>query len=173
MTTPRIYVACLASYNAGKLHGVWIDADQEPANIQEAVDSMLAASSEPFAEEWAIHDFEGFGLYRLSEWESFERVSAIARGIAEHGLAFAGWLSYDSTHDPSDITTFEDAYQGEWDSMHDCAEAFAEGLGLFDQVNALDSPYITVDVDLLERDLTIEMYTVESDDGIYVFNMNG
>ena len=28
--TPRIYVACLASYNAGKLVGQWVDADQDP-----------------------------------------------------------------------------------------------------------------------------------------------
>ena len=28
-TTPKIYVACLASYNAGILHGRWIDADQD------------------------------------------------------------------------------------------------------------------------------------------------
>ena len=28
MTAPRIYVACLAAYNAGRLHGGWIDANQ-------------------------------------------------------------------------------------------------------------------------------------------------
>ena len=27
---PRIYVACLAAYNNGHLHGAWIDAAQEP-----------------------------------------------------------------------------------------------------------------------------------------------
>ena len=28
------------------------------------------------AEEWAIHDYEGFGALRLGEWESLERVAA-------------------------------------------------------------------------------------------------
>ena len=28
-SNPRIYVACLAAYNNGYLHGVWIDADQD------------------------------------------------------------------------------------------------------------------------------------------------
>jgi Antirestriction protein (ArdA) len=35
MTAPRIYVACLAAYNNGRLHGEWIDADQ-PADEQPA-----------------------------------------------------------------------------------------------------------------------------------------
>ena len=30
-----IYVACLAAYNNGCLHGAWIDAAQEPEEIEE------------------------------------------------------------------------------------------------------------------------------------------
>ena len=33
MSTPRIYVACLAAYNNGRLHGRWIDADQSVEDI--------------------------------------------------------------------------------------------------------------------------------------------
>lgn len=40
---PRIYVACLAAYNNGILHGAWIDADQEPWAIWDAIRAMLAA----------------------------------------------------------------------------------------------------------------------------------
>jgi len=172
MAEARIYVACLASYNAGILHGAWIDAHQSADDIQAAVHEMLASSREPFAEEWAIHDYEGFGSLSLSEWESFERVAAIAAGIAEYGTAFAAWLSYDSTRDPSDTRAFEDAYRGEWDSLHDYAEDWAESTGLYDLAEKAQSPYITVDIDLLERDLDIEMYRVDSDNGIYVFDPN-
>ena len=31
--SPRIYVACLAAYNAGRLHGRWIDANQSAEDI--------------------------------------------------------------------------------------------------------------------------------------------
>jgi len=31
--TPQIYVACLASYNNGFLHGQWIDATQSEEEI--------------------------------------------------------------------------------------------------------------------------------------------
>ena len=59
----RIYVAGLAAYNAGHLHGVWIDATLELDDIQGQVDAMLAASPVEDAEEYAIHDFEGFDGY--------------------------------------------------------------------------------------------------------------
>ena len=65
----RIYVADLAAYNAGILHGVWIDATLELDVIQEQVNTMLTASPEEGAEEYAIHDYEGFDGYNLSEYE--------------------------------------------------------------------------------------------------------
>jgi len=39
----RIYVACLAAYNNGHLHGEWINVTDE-ASIWEAVQAMLFAS---------------------------------------------------------------------------------------------------------------------------------
>jgi antirestriction protein len=173
MTAPRIYVACLAAYNAGRLHGVWIDANQAPEDIHSVVSDMLAVSPERCAEEWAIHDYEGFGEMRLSEWESFERVSAIAAGIVEHGAAFAAWLSYDDSRDPSDIQAFQDAYRGEWESFHAYAEEWAEDTGLYAAAEAAGSPYVTVDIDALERDLDSEMYTAPATPfGVYVFDPN-
>ncbi len=173
MTTPRIYVACLAAYNNGRLYGCWIDADQSVEEIWADVQAMLAESPEPGAEEWAIHDYEGFGLLHLSEWESFERVAAIAAGIEEHGSAFAAWLSYDDSREAADLEAFENAYRGEWGSMHEYAEQYADDTGLYDAAEKCGSPYVTVDVDALERDLDIEMYTVESDHyTVYVFEPN-
>jgi antirestriction protein len=173
VTAPSIYVACLAAYNAGTLHGSWIDADQSAEEISAEVQTMLGASPEPGAEEWAIHDYEGFGPLRLSEWESFERVAAIATGIAEHGSAFAAWLSYDDCRDPEDLQAFEDAYLGEWDSMHAYAEEWADSTGLSAAAEIAGSPYVTVDIEALERDLDIELYSVETDHHtLYVFNPN-
>src|SRR5205085_7828465 len=82
---PRIYVASLSDYNAGRLHGAWIDATQDPAQIHENIAAMLAAGREPPAEEWAIHDYDNFGPVHLSEYEDIAAVSRIGRGIAEHG----------------------------------------------------------------------------------------
>src|SRR5690242_7244320 len=81
LPTPRIYVASLSDYNAGELHGVWMDADQDAGELHQAVAAMLALSNEPPAEDWAIHDYEGFGPFRVDEHESLEVVSAVGLGI--------------------------------------------------------------------------------------------
>lgn len=83
--TPRIYVVCLATYNAGGLHGEWIDADQDIDQLWSKINGMLAASPEENAEEWAIHDFEGFGSFSLNEYEGIESVQEMAVFIGEHG----------------------------------------------------------------------------------------
>jgi antirestriction protein len=67
-TEPRIYVACLAAYNSGTLHGTWIDATQGEWGIWEDIQKMLAASPILDAEEHAIHDYEGFEGARIEEY---------------------------------------------------------------------------------------------------------
>lgn len=45
---PRIYVACLASYNSGVLHGTWIDLDGKDADdVQQEINAMLRESQFP------------------------------------------------------------------------------------------------------------------------------
>ena len=68
---------------------------------------------------------------------SFERSRQVPRRASIDALAFAAWLSYDWTLDPTDLTAFEDAYRGEWDSLHAYAESWAEEIGLFDQAEAV------------------------------------
>ncbi|WP_339773327.1 antirestriction protein ArdA [uncultured Pseudosulfitobacter sp.] len=46
----RIYVACLASYNNGVLHGKWVDASSDVDEMQEEVDAILRASKFPNVE---------------------------------------------------------------------------------------------------------------------------
>jgi len=60
MSEIRIYMVDLAAYNKGFLHGVWIDATSELSDMQDEIDKRLAASPVTVAEEYAIHDHEGF-----------------------------------------------------------------------------------------------------------------
>jgi antirestriction protein len=99
--------------------------------------------------------------------------AAIAAGIYEYGPAFSAWLSYDASRDPSDLEAFEDAYRGEWDSLRAYAEDWAESAGLYDDAQRAGSPYVGVDIDMLTRDLEIELFTVESaHHTTYVFDPN-
>jgi antirestriction protein len=125
-TEPRIYVASLADYNAGRLHGVWIDAAQDADDIHAEVKAMLAEGM-PGAEEWAIHDSEGFGPLSIAEGESFERVAMLAEDILEHGAAFAAWVEYIGCD--FDYMAFADAYCGEWASEAEYAEDWFENTG--------------------------------------------
>ena len=43
-TPPRIYLASLTDYNAGVLHGRWVDADHEAEILGEVAQEMLAQS---------------------------------------------------------------------------------------------------------------------------------
>src|SRR5713226_7065571 len=92
--SPQIYVADLAAYNEGHLHGAWIDATQDPEDIGAEISAILAKSPVAGAEEWAIHDYQDFGSLRLSEHESLETVSKAAKLIAEHGDVFAALVDH-------------------------------------------------------------------------------
>jgi antirestriction protein len=131
---PRIYVASLSDYNAGRLHGTWIDAVQPAEDLWICIGQMLASSPEPIAEEWAIHDYESFGALRLSEYESIERVSEIGLGIAEHGLAFAAWASHLERNEWDRLSQFEECYMGQWASTTEYAENILESFGLWQAI---------------------------------------
>lgn len=64
----QIYVACLAAYNNGILHGAWMDATQSADEIRSEIAAMLAKSPIPHAEGYAIHDYEGFEGIRIEEY---------------------------------------------------------------------------------------------------------
>ncbi len=81
----RVYVADLAAYNNGKLHGVWINATDDLDDIQEQVNQMLDESPEQGAEEYALHDYEGFNGYGLGEYESIGSVHEIAAYFYNRG----------------------------------------------------------------------------------------
>jgi hypothetical protein len=86
---PRIYVASLSDYNNGALHGVWLNADQDSGELHAAVQRMLEYSQFPGAEEYAIHDYEGFQGFELHEYEPLATVARLAKGIVEQGEPYA------------------------------------------------------------------------------------
>jgi antirestriction protein len=154
-TGPRIYVASLSDYNAGRLHGAWIDATHDPEDIQEEIAAMLRQSPEPIAEEWALHDYEGFFGLSLSEHESVDRVSRIARGSATHGAAFAAWISI-CDPDEETIDRFEDCYLGSFPSRETYAEETVDDLGYQQMIDEAIpdylAPYVRLDAAALIHD---------------------
>lgn len=178
---PRIWVGSLTDYNNGRLHGEWIEANQESEQLHEAVQAMLATSVFPEAEEWGIFDYEGFGSLRLDEYETMETVSRIALGIEEHGPAFAAWVAYVGTGNDEQLDRFEDHFRGEFDSMEAYVEDVLDNIGFYHDLDeALKvipedlRQYVKMDTEGLARDWGIEMCVVEGADGrVWVFDGQG
>lgn len=172
---PAIYVASLADYNNGTLHGVWVDAAREPEAIYADIKAMLAQSPEEDAEEFAIHDYDQFGTCRIQEFDPIELVSHIARGIKEHGQAFAAWAELQQGN-PNQLDNFSDAYLGHYESVAAYAEQLADDLGYTDELAKLPEslqPYIHFDSAALARDMEMggDIDVVpDSSGGVWIFD---
>jgi antirestriction protein len=131
-----IYVASLADYNAGRLHGAWIDIeyDNPPEDVWGQIEQMLQESPERslcawcgnkadgihvghdymggIVEEWEIHDFEDWPGKINPTHHSIEQLCAITQAIAEHGDAYLAWMANTGNTDPDDMSeygTYSDA----------------------------------------------------------------
>lgn len=167
---PRIYVACLASYNAGRLHGRWLDATQEADELREEINLMLEDSPVPRAEEWAIHDHEGFSPLTIGEYEDLEAVSEAAQLIAEYRdlaayvLADLGGVG----HHEAAREALENLYIGSYSCVSDWVEELLDE-GVYGPIDEKLRAYIASD--RLARDLEIsgDIQTFEIDGDYHLF----
>ena len=130
-TKPRIYVACLASYNSGILHGAWFDASANVDDMQAAIDAVIASSPVPDAEEWAFHDYEGFG--RLHEWQCLDSIAEMVEMYEQYGQGPV--VAYCEHHDGWNEEHFTNSFVGEvndypWDKEAWLVEQFMLGVHL-------------------------------------------
>jgi len=126
---PRIYVACLASYNSGFLHGDWIDADMGEEEIHEEIEKILKSSPIEDAEEFAIHDYDNFWEAELGEYPGIETVAKVAEFLADHGRL--GARAFDCCNQDLDEARkmMEEQYLGEYTSLEEYAREYLDGCG--------------------------------------------
>ena len=173
-TSPRIYVASLSDYNAGRLHGRWIDADQDVDAIRAEIAAMLAESTEEVAEEWAIHDHDNFAGYDVPEHADLEHVSQVAALIAEHGRVFAELLEHFGGDLDDARTHIRHGYRGAYRDIADYASEFFEDV-YHEALEALPG-FIQWHIDWagVGRDLELggHILTVECDGSVHIFDAN-
>tara|TARA_A200000113_G_scaffold132792_1_gene119463 strand:- start:546 stop:1052 length:507 start_codon:yes stop_codon:yes gene_type:complete len=161
----RIYVADLAAYNNGKLHGVWIDAMAD--DIEEQINDMLKLSPEGFAEEWAIHDYEGFGDVSLSEYQGIDSVRDIACFLYENDEFGAALLDYWSNDIEQAKKAAEDGYHGCYADLAEYAQTITE-----DTTEIPSHLAYYIDYERLGRDMEMngDLYTLDlSHNQVHVF----
>jgi antirestriction protein len=154
--TPRIYVACLSAYCNGKLHGAWIDCNQDADAIAAEIKEMLSHSPEPDAEEWAIHSHENWQRIEIGEHEDIERLAELAQMLAEHGAAFGAYCQYygsDATEED-----FKDCYMGQYESEEDFVRDRWDDEGKLSQLEAIGISEHYIDWEAIARDWFIDSY---------------
>lgn len=175
---PRIYVASLADYNAGRLHGRWIETGFGEECIRDDIQAMLAESAEPGAEEYAIHDFEGFGPVEIDEYDSIAFIAALTEVLEDVGNGFGYYfnvMGVDRTAAAVEDarSDFDDAYIGLYNSVRDYAEQYLEDTGALESMPEELRAYF--DYDAYARDLELggDIWAVlEPGRGYHLFHNN-
>ncbi|WP_416877406.1 antirestriction protein ArdA [Litorimonas sp.] len=160
----RIYVACLASYNNGILHGSWIDATQGEEGIWRDVSQMLLKSPAEYAEEWAIHDYVGFGDICLSEYASFDTVAENAAFIEKHGEIGSKLVAFFGNIEDAE-NAISEHYAGEYDRLEDYAAELTE-----ETTQIPENLRYYINYEKMARDLAInDVMTIEVGQSVHVF----
>ena len=187
----KIYVACLASYNNGVLHGRWIDASSDVEEMQAEVDAILRESKfpnvkvehpdtgemVPSAEEFAIHDFDGIpstlgeycGLQAIADYVEFVEECEDVAGDNAAELAKAmidNWHSVDSAKDELEN------FAGIYDSFREYADDAADEMIACHSSDG-KTPQMLInyfDYDAWARDLALEMTVLDIPGGVAVFH---
>lgn len=162
---PQVYIQCLACYNAGRLNGRYIDANQDPDSIREEVAALLEDCSGGSHEEWAVHDYDNMPSI-LGEYPSLEEISEVAELITEHGkLAIRVFEELDILEATREA--LKDHYLGCFKSVEDYAYEFINDTY---ELNEFLGRYF--DYRSFARDLELggDIFTVEFDGDVHVFH---
>lgn len=173
----EIWIGCLATYDAGRLHGRWFDAAVESEVLHGAAAQVVASSPIPNAEDYYIGDYEGF--YEVNvEGASIETVARVARLIAEHGEPFAKWLVYQGLEQIDYVEqNFEDFYLGEYPSREQYVEHVlreTEAYRFLESAPEYLRDFISVDLEAVADLFESEgLLVLNNADGEVVFVFNG
>lgn len=175
---PRIFVTDASADRPPKdaLRGIWLDAAVDEEELEQAVHELLRTSPATGARSYRISAAVGFEGFEISTSDSLATVARVARGIAEHGRAFAAFVdAWGSTQEAVD--EFSRYYLGSYPSLAHWAEAEVEGRGWWDELNEHAPPgllpYLRIDYERLGRELTYDAHVVEDEEGqqVHVFRL--
>lgn len=128
---------------------------------------MLKGSPVTDAEEYAIHDYEGFGGIQISEYAGMGTVATLATFVVEHGALGAAVLDHFSGDIEDAIDALSDRYHGVFESLADYIQDVTE-----ETTEIPQSLRYYIDWQAMARDAEMsgDVFTVETaHDEIHVF----
>ena len=169
ITAPRVYAACLSSYNAGILHGAWVGCDQDEDGIMDEIKAMIAASTTPGAEEWAFHDFENFQGVEVGENESAANLADLGLFLSECEFGGALIQALSGNNRVEQAQEALENYDGEFSSPEEWAEQTlteTEALkGLPEDLRV----YFDFKAYARDAELSGNIFTVEVNGSVHIF----
>lgn len=173
-TAPRVWIGCLACYNAGRLLGEWYEAAAASTVTTDTLHADAGTVARASCEELWVMDTEGLPVSReMSPDEATKWADVLSEVDEWHRDALAAWVrSGDyvaAGHgDIPSLPDFEERYAGEWDSFEDYAAGLFEELGYAADMPEHLAPYL--DMRAWARDLAYDYVTEAScDGGVHVF----
>jgi antirestriction protein len=182
----RVWIGCLACYNAGRLVGQWYDASEAGEVTTSRVHGRdmtywvkshdgrgsILRRHEMHEELWCF-DIEAPHESLAREMSPME-AAQIAEVLADaerryiEVAPFLAWLDNQGyAVDGDHFSDFEDAYCGEWKDEEDYAYQLAEDLGAVPEGHSWPASY--VDWQRAARDLFMDHTAIRSPGGIWVF----
>ncbi len=173
----RVWIGCLACYNAGDLVGEWFPADEAGEVSRGDVHRNVSAPAAIMRmildthEEMWVMDHEGLPVSgEMSPHEAQAWADLMGEVDDDERPAFAAYIDALGHNDPADISAddFREAYSGEWDSREDFAQDLAEEMGAIPTDYSWPASY--VDWERAARDLFMDYTDAPAPGGrIYVF----
>lgn len=168
----RIYVASLSAYNAGILHGEWITLNGKTREevLYEISLMLIKSTGDRPAEEWAIHDHEGFAPYEVSEYADISELCDLVAAVEEHGRQILALVDHLSLDAEAAVRYHEDNYQGEWHSLSEWAEDWLEQTGSLSELHDNLKHYFDYESFARDCEMGGDIFTLDTGDGtIWVY----
>lgn len=179
MSTPRIYVSDLKSYNEGRLIGEWIDLTEyeDGEEVKERIDELMDKYSEKYHDgeetEFAIHDYEDFdsSLYSESMGEKEFDIIIATNKISEETELSPETLQTIMSENSVESDELEDwvgeRFVGKFENDYDIGYEYVETVG---GVEGVSDSEMYFDYEGLGRDLSINDYNQIGDNNDYFRN---
>lgn len=164
----QIYVACLAAYNNGKLHGDWIDCDQKDSDaIYEEIQKILKSSPEKNAEEYAIHDYEL--PFEIGEYTPIKKIVDLLEATEKNEVipSLMSHLGIEKVCDAIDY--HEENFSGEYDSLEDWAYQILNDSGELDSLSDLMKNYFDFEKYAKDAEYGGDIFSIEKDGKYFVY----